>query len=145
MLNSIVIKVSLRELTRKKVCELGTSIYKGGTTKHYSISDNIGILKLNYKYSKGYFGDKGQGRDFTRNISSSNPVKTAKEFYDTASKGGIETTYSKGKYTKLSDGTIISYRETSSSDGTSVVEINIRQSSNSAGVKFQKIHFVEGD
>ena len=48
--------------------ELGTSIYKGGTTKHHSISDNIGSLKSNYKYSKGYFGDKGQGRDFTRNI-----------------------------------------------------------------------------
>ena len=77
---------------------MGTSIYKGGTTKHHSISDNIGSLKSNYKYSKGYFGDKGQGRDFTRNISSSNPVKTAKEFYDTASKGGIETTYAKGKY-----------------------------------------------
>ena len=93
--------------------ELGTSIYKGGTTKHHSISDNIGSLKSNYKYSKGYFGDKGQGRDFTRNISSNNPVKTAKEFYDTASKGGIETTYGKGKYTKLSDGTIMSYREIS--------------------------------
>lgn len=36
-------------------------------------------------------------------------------------------------------------REISTSDGTSVVEINIRQSSNSAGVKFQKIHFVKGD
>lgn len=125
--------------------ELGTSVYKGGTTKYHSISDNIGSLKSNYKYSKGYFGDKGQGREFTRNISSSNPVKMAKEFYDAASKGGIETTYGKGKYTKLSDGTIMSYREISTSDGTSVVEINIRQSSNSAGVKFQKIHFVKGD
>ena len=44
---------------------------------------------------------------------SNNPVKIAKEFYDTASKGGIETTYGKGKYTKLSDGTIMSYREIS--------------------------------
>jgi len=90
-------------------------------------------------------------RDVTKtapspNCSSPNcSVKTAKEFYDTASKGGIETTYGKGKYTKLSDGTIMSYREISSSDGTSVVEINIRQSSNSAGVKFQKIHFVKGN
>jgi len=90
-------------------------------------------------------------RDVTKtapspNCSSPNcSVKTAKEFYDTASKGGIETTYGKGKYTKLSDGTIMSYREISSSDGTSVVEINIRQSSNSSGVKFQKIHFVKGN
>lgn len=129
---------------RKRVRKLGTSIYKGGMTKHHSISDNIDSLKSSYKYSKGYFGDRGQGREFTRNISSDDPIKTAKEFYDTASKGGIETTYGKGKYTKLSDGTIMSYRKISTSDGTSVVEINIRQSSNSAGVKFQKIHFVKG-
>lgn len=124
---------------------MGTSIYKGGTVKYHSLSDNLDKLTSNYAYSNGYFGDKGQGREFTRNISSSNPVKTAKEFYDIASKGGIETLYSKGKYTKLSDGTIMSYREISTSDGTSVVEINIRQSSNSAGVKFQKIHFMKGD
>lgn len=125
--------------------ELGTSIYKGGTTKYHSISDNINNLKSNYKYSNGYFGEKGQGRDFTRNISCSDPIKTAKEFYDIASKGGAETTYDKGRYAKLFDGTIISYREISTSDGTSVVEINIRQSFNNAGVKFQKIHFVKGD
>lgn len=85
---------------------MGTSIYKGGTTSYHSISDNIDDLKSNYKYSKGYFGDKGQGRDFTRNITSKNPVKTANEFYAAASKGGIEATNSKVKYTKLSDGTI---------------------------------------
>ncbi len=123
---------------------MGTSVYKGGTIKHHSISDNINSLKSNYKYSNGYFGDKGQGRDFTRNISSTDPIKTAVDFYDKASFGGIETTHSKGKYTKLSDGTIMSYREISSSDGSPVVEINIRQSANNAGVKYQKIHFVKG-
>lgn len=125
--------------------ELGTSIYKGGTVKYHSLSDNLDKLTSNYAYSNGYFGDKGQGRTFTRNISSDSSEKMATEFYDTASYGGIENTYSKGKYTKLSDGTIMSYREISTSDGTSVVEINIRQSSNSAGVKFQKIHFMKGD
>lgn len=125
--------------------ELGTSVYKGGTVKYHSLSDNLDKLTSNYAYSNGYFGDKGQGRTFTRNISSDSPEKMATEFYDTASYGGIENTYSKGKYTKLSDGTIMSYREISTSDGTSVVEINIRQSSNSAGVKFQKIHFMKGD
>lgn len=124
---------------------MGTGVYKGGTAKYHSISDNISNLKSNYKYSNGYFGDKGQGREFTRNISSNTPLKTAKEFYEIASKGGAETTYGKGRYTRLSDGTIISYREISTSDGTSVVEINIRQSSNSVGVRYQKIHFVKGD
>lgn len=125
--------------------ELGTSIYKGGTVKYHSLSDNLDNLTSNYAYSNGYFGDKGKGRTFTRNISSDSPEKTATEFYDTASYGGIENTYSKGKYTKLSDGTILSYREISSSDGTPAVEINIRKSSNSGGVKYQKIHFVKGD
>lgn len=123
---------------------MGTSIYKGGTVKYHSLSDNLDNLKSNYAYSDGYFGDKGQGRTFTRNISCDSPVKTATEFYNTASYGGIENTYSNGKYTKLSDGTILSYREISSSDGTPVVEINIRKSSNSRDVKYQKIHFVEG-
>lgn len=125
--------------------ELGTSVYKGGTVKYHSLSDNLDKLTSNYAYSNGYFGDKGQGRTFTRNISSDSPEKMATEFYDTASYGGIENTYSKGKYTKLSDGTVLSYREISSSDGTPVVEINIRKSSNSSGVKSQKIHFVKGD
>ena len=40
---------------------------------------------------------------------------------------------------------IISYRQVSKSDGTSVVEINIRYSTNAGGLKYQKIHFTEGD
>lgn len=124
---------------------MGTSIFNGGTTTHHSISDNVKGLKEKYKYSNGYFGEKGQGRDFTRNIASKNPVKTAKEFYDAAAKGGIEKVHAKGKVTRLSDGTIISYRKISTSDGTSVVEINIRQSTANGGVKYQKIHFVKGD
>lgn len=49
------------------------------------------------------------------------------------------------KHFKLADGTIISYRQVSKSDGTSVVEINIRYSTNAGGLKYQKIHFTEGD
>jgi hypothetical protein len=45
----------------------------------------------------------------------------------------------------MADGTIISYRQVSKSDGTSVVEINIRYSTNAGGLKYQKIHFTEGD
>lgn len=45
----------------------------------------------------------------------------------------------------MSDGTIVSYRIKSVSDGTPVIEINIRRSKNSSGVKNQKIHFVMED
>lgn len=44
----------------------------------------------------------------------------------------------------MRDGTIISYRKVSTSDGTSVVEINLKQSDGIIGeIKSQKIHFVE--
>ncbi|MBR0278226.1 MAG: hypothetical protein IJQ50_07195 [Clostridia bacterium] len=121
--------------------------YKGGSTRYRSISDNVAALKTSYSYSNGYFGIKGQGGTHTRNITSSDPVKTAKSFYDTASYGGIESHMKNGKgyTTNMADGTVISYRKTSTSDGTSVVEINIRKSANTGELKYQKIHFVKED
>lgn len=123
---------------------MGTG-FKGGTVTQHSISNNISSLKSNYSYSNGYFGVQGHGRSHTRNIISKNPIKTAKSFYNTAAKGGIETLRGNLKYSKMADGTIISYRQVSKSDGTSVVEINIRYSTNTGGLKYQKIHFIEGD
>ena len=45
----------------------------------------------------------------------------------------------------MKDGTIVSYREVSSSDGSPAVEINIRKSDEHGDIKYQKIHFVKGD
>lgn len=45
----------------------------------------------------------------------------------------------------MKDGTILSYREVSSSDGSPAVEINIRQSDDHSDIKYQKIHFVKGE
>lgn len=50
----------------------------------------------------------------------------------------------KGHYTKMKDGSILSYREVSSSDGTPAVEINIKKSTDHGGIKYQKIHFAKG-
>lgn len=102
-------------------------------------------MQSKYDYSNGYFGKKGQGRSFTRNISSNDPISTAKSFYDKAAYGGIEYKMQNGKgiYTKMADGTVLSYRKISSSDGTSVVEMNIEKSNRSGGIKYQKIHFVK--
>ncbi len=44
---------------------------------------------------------------------------------------------------KLSDGTIVSYRKVSLSDVTPTVDINIKKSKESGGVKQQKIYFVK--
>ncbi len=50
----------------------------------------------------------------------------------------------KGVYTKMKDGSILSYRQISTSDGSPAVEINIRGSTDHGTVKYQKIHFVKG-
>ncbi len=120
--------------------------FKGDTGHHHSITENISSLTSDYKYNDGYFGDKGQGRNFVRNIASDDPLKTAREFYDKAAHGGIEREMANGKgvYTKMKDGTILSYREVSSSDGTPAVEINVKESNDHGGIKYQKIHFVKG-
>lgn len=120
--------------------------YKGDTGHHHTISENLPSLTSSFEYHDGYFGEKGQGRSFVRNISSDDPVKTAQDFYDKAALGGIEHQMDNGKglYTKMKDGSILSYREVSSSDGSPAVEINIRDSNDHGGVKFQKIHFSKG-
>ncbi len=99
--------------------------YKGNTGYHHSITENLPSLISEYDYHNGYFGDKGKGRDFVRNIKSDDPVKTAQAFYDKAAHGGIEHQMENGKgvYAKMKDGSILSYREVSSSDGTPAVEI----------------------
>jgi hypothetical protein len=46
------------------------------------------------------------------------------------------------RITRMADGTVITMRKVSHSDGTLVVDINIRKSTHTGGVKDQKIHFV---
>lgn len=120
--------------------------YKGNTQYYRSIGQNILLTSSKYDYNNGRFGTNSPSTgNQTRNIKSDNPQATAKDFYDTIALGGIEKSYNNGKVksTKMSDGTVITMRETSSSDGTPVVEINIKGSSHTGGVKNQKIHFVE--
>lgn len=126
---------------------MGSGGYIGGASTHRSISDNLSSLSSSYDYHNGYFGEKGQGRNFTRNIISDNPQETAKDFFDKAAYGGIakDMGNGKGKLAKMKDGTIVSMRETSSSDGSPAVEINIKESSNHGDLKAQKIHFVMED
>ncbi len=120
--------------------------YKGDTGHHHSITENLSSLTSNYDYHNGYFGTRGKGNGRVRNIVSENPVKTAKDFYDKAAHGGIERQMNNGKgvYTKMKDGSILSFREVSASDGSPAVEINIRNSTEHGDIKYQKIHFVKG-
>lgn len=127
---------------------MGTSIYKGGTVRYHSIGQNILVASNSYKYSNGYFGDKSPSTGSkTRNIASSDNVSTATDFYNKIALGGTERVYDGGnrKITQMSDGSVVTWRKTSTSDGTPVVEINISSSSHTGGVKRQKIHFIRED
>lgn len=125
---------------------MGTGIYKGGSSYHRSISENVSEIRLEYSFSNGYFGTTGTStRESTRHIESDNPLSTSKDFYNKLTYGATEKTLPNGRgvIAKMSDGTIVTYREISSSDGSPAVDINIKLSKNSGGVKQQKIHFVK--
>ena len=124
---------------------MGT-VYKGNSAYYRSVGQNILPTASKYKYRNGRFGDSSPSTgNKTRSISSSEPLKTAKDFYDKIAYGGLEKTYDGGnrKITQMADGTIITWRRISRSDGSPVVEINISSSSHTGGLKKQKIHFVE--
>ena len=103
------------------------------------------IVSKVYKYHNGRFGVSSPSTgNNTRNIYAQNPLIAANDFYTKIAKGGIEKKINDNhRITRMADGTVISYRIKSVSDGTPVVEINIRKSRNNSGVKSQKIHFVK--
>jgi RHS repeat-associated protein len=86
----------------------------------------------------GYFGISGPSSNSSiRNLSGRN--EAAQEFYEQYTKGYVsETDIGVGTYRKLSDGTTITYRSSSSSDGTPAIDIN-----DSPVYPNQKIHFID--
>jgi len=123
---------------------MGTG-YKGGSKIFRSVGQNILLVAQKYGFYGGYFGKNSpHGGNSTRNIASSNNVITAHDFYDKIAFGGIEQRVSDNmRISRMNDGTVITMREVSCSDGTPVVDINIKNSRHTGGVKGQKIHFVQ--
>lgn len=124
---------------------MGTGIYKGGAEKYVPIGNNLENIETDYGFSNGYFGTKGDSsNNKVRHIVSDSPVSTSKDFYDKLTYGGIEHILknNKGTICKMADGTVVTWRENKSSDGSPVVDINIKKSKGSGGIKSQKIHFV---
>lgn len=117
--------------------------YKGKSKYFRSIGQNILLASSTYHFANGYFGIKS-GHSI-RNIVSKNPLSTSIDFYEKISLGGIETISNGGKLriTRMADGTVITMRTTSHSDGTPAVQINITKSTHHSEIKQQKIHFVE--
>lgn len=115
-----------------------------GTKGSSTFNTNLSKLKNKYPVNdSGYFGDKGQskGNVSIRNIKSNGPLSTAKDFYNIAKQGGKENLLAngKGKITKMNDGTTITFRRVSSSDGSPAIDIIIK---GYGEIKSQKIHFV---
>ena len=123
--------------------------FKGDTGHHHTIGENLSNARSAYTYNDatGYFGNKGQSHSTSvRNIVSDDPVATAKDFYDRLTYGGIKKKLENGKgvITIVKDGSVLTFREVSSSDGTPAVDINITSSGDdTGGIKTQKIHFVK--
>ncbi|MBO4476776.1 MAG: hypothetical protein J5757_00450 [Lachnospiraceae bacterium] len=125
--------------------------FKGNASHYHKISENTEALKNEYPFSDGYFGEKGDSKSnpHVRHIASDDPAKTAKAFYDSATYGGLESPlFDKngniiGQKTSMADGSVISWRSASHSDGSPAVDINIERSTDSGGIKQQKIHFVK--
>ena len=104
-----------------------------------SLEDNAISMASDYPYdSKGYFGEKGKN---CRVISSDNPEKTSKDFYQKIGRGGTLSDLPNGKGTKtlLSDGTLIVHRLITSTKDSPAIEITV---SGSTKIKNQKIHFI---
>lgn len=95
-----------------------------------NIDENALTLARTFRLtSGGYFRSKGNGKN-VRIISSNNPVSTAEFCYRILGRGGIETiAYNhKGqevRMTRLGDGTLITYRQITSSKGSPAVEIRL--------------------
>lgn len=69
---------------------MGTG-YKGNADHYHSITENLPEMEKAYPYQNGFFGTRGDSkRGSVRHISSDDPQRTAKEFYDKLTFGGKE-------------------------------------------------------
>lgn len=119
--------------------------YKGGSMVNRTLRDNLQELYKFYPINENkLFGKKGKSnRHGVRQIDGDDAIRTARQFYEILSYGGIEENLPNGKgvRTKLKDGTWVVYREITSTLNSPAVEINVDGSNDKCGLKYQKIHF----
>ena len=132
---------------------MGKSIHGGfqntmGHGPFHSLNDNLADVTRRFPLAPyGKFGERGKGD--ARVIKSNAPVGTAYEFFNRITAGyatirriPYKDGSKKGCVATLKDGTKITIRKKSSSDGSPAVDINIVSPGR---VKTHKIHFVKGN
>ncbi len=120
--------------------------YTGSPTRY--ISSNLKSIKKNFGMTQsGYIARKYKENGATnrRTFISKDPVNSAKKLFRTLGNGGVQNPIKnkdgviKGWIRTMKGGDVITYRPRESSDGSTVVDINII--SRHTDVKSQKIHF----
>lgn len=118
-----------------------------GRGEQHTLNDNLPDVTRRFPLAPcGKFGEPGKR---ARVIKSSSPVGTAYEFFNRVSAGYVKIEIipykdksKKGCYATLKDGTVITVRKVSTSDGSPAVDIKI---TSPGRVKPHKIHFVKED
>lgn len=110
-----------------------------------SIHSNANETSKYFPFKDGLFGSKNRKpRSKPREIFANNPSTAASFFFNTMTAGGkkesFNTGHGKGIKATLSDTSVITYRPTTSSNGSPAVEITV---SGSKYVKPKKYHFVQ--
>ncbi len=123
--------------------------YKGWTSTHHSLRDNLSSLESNplFKRNGNHYGQAGKNGAAVTTIKCENPLATAQEFFDKIGCGGLFLTDKKMgdisfNRVRLKDGTIINFR-VSSKSGSPTVDINIEKSSDNCELRTHKIHFIK--
>lgn len=118
------------------------------TTDTHSLMDNVHAMSDFYPLREGFFGKRSKRGNVARLIASTDPLRTAHDFYNRITQGLKSTPLPNGKGERATtpDGYTISIREVSSSpDHSPAIDIHIRKSTQPGEVKEQKIHFVKED
>ena len=116
---------------------------------HYiktDIKQSLPITMLSFPYKDGYFFDKSEqgNNNNIRQCTATDPLYCSKDVFSSLTEDAFtQSDYSQGTIIAiLPDGTAITWRASSSSDGSPAVDINPSSEAIKMGVKRQKIHFI---
>ena len=125
---------------------LGRFRYTVGSGDH-TIADNLAAVTKHFPLTAdGLFG-KSSGRSGVRHIETDSPISTAYEFFNRLIEGydiiepiSYKDGKRKGCKAYMNDGSVITFRKRSTSDGSPAVDIKIETQGR---VKSHKVHFVK--